>query len=178
MRFFYYSLSRWVRLNMFYSVCFVPLPYCGTYEKPHLPFTVKWIHRKSFHRGVSRSESKVVWGDRCETQHEPLHPSLGPVCPHLSPWSPTQLNTSLKRACYSHHTAVLINRVLISNVSQIHSSKYLFHCHVHVNDFANCAKGIFLRKDPRYMFCSLVYGGLWIKYMYSAKVVTLGTRQL
>lgn len=139
MRFFYYSLSRWVQLNMFYSVCFVPLPYCGTYEKPHLPFTIKWIHRKSFHRGVSRSESKVVWGDRCETQHEPLHPSLGPLCPHLSPRSPTQLNTSLRWACYSHHTAVLINRVLISNVSQIHSNKYLFHCHVHMNDFANCA---------------------------------------
>lgn len=37
----------------------------------------------------------------------------------------------------------LINRVLISNVSQIHSNKYLFHCHVHMNDFANCAKGMF-----------------------------------
>lgn len=104
MGFFYYSLSRWVQLNMFYSVCFVPLPCYGTYEEPHLPFTVKWIHRKSFHRGVSRSESKDVWGDRCETQHEPLHPSLSPVCPHLGPWFPTQLSTSLKRACYSHHT--------------------------------------------------------------------------
>lgn len=99
---------------------------CLAYEEPHLPFTVKWIHRKRFYREVSSSESKLVSGDRCATQHEPLHPSLGPVCPHLGLCSPTQLNTSLTLACYSHHTAILINRVLISNGSHMHSNFPVF----------------------------------------------------
>ncbi len=121
--FFYSSLSCWVQLNRFYIMCFVPLPCCGTYKEPHLPFTIKWIHRKRFHWGVSSSESKLVSGDLCETQHKPLHPSLGSVSPHLSPWcSPTQLNTSLTLACYSHHTA----RVLISNGSHMHSNFPVF----------------------------------------------------
>ncbi len=105
-----------------FTLCFVPLPCCGTYNEPHLPFTIKWIHRKRFHRGVSSSESKLVSGDLCETLHEPLHPSLGSVSPHLSPCSPTRLNTSLTLACYSHHTA----RVLISNGSHMHSNFPVF----------------------------------------------------
>ncbi len=153
MGFFYSSLSCWVQLNRFYIMCFVPLPCCGTYKEPHLPFTIKWIHRKRFHGGfqaANQSLCREISVRHCTSLYTPRSvqclltsvPVLQHDSTHHSHWPVTAI--------------ILLESSYRMVVICIPTFQSFLHSHVHVNVFANCAKGVFWGRN--------IFGGkiLWV----------------
>ncbi len=187
MGFFYSSLSCWVQLNRFYIMCFVPLPCCGTYKEPHLPFTIKWIHRKRFH-----------WGFQAANQSLCREISVRHSTSLYNPRSVQCLLTSVPDVLQhnsTHHshwpvTAIILlessYRMVVICIPTFQSFFILMFTWM----FSPTVLKVYFEEETflgayslsniwrYYVLCSWVYGGLWIKYMYSAKVIILGTWEL